>query len=51
MTWDAAGLRKLDGVISALVAGIASFVLMAAAFGGFTIVLESYRAPAGIVCW
>jgi membrane-associated phospholipid phosphatase len=48
MTWDAAGLRKLDGVIWALVAGIAAFVLVAAAFGGFTIMLESYRAPVSI---
>jgi PAP2 superfamily len=48
MTWHAAGLRRLDGIIWALVAGVAAFVVIAAAFSDFTVVLKSYAAPVSI---
>lgn len=47
MIAHAAGLRRLDGIIWALVAAVAGAELMAVAFGGFTLVLRSYAAPAG----
>ena len=47
MTWHAAGLRRLDGIIWALVAGTAGIVLLAAAFNGFTLVVTSFIAPGG----
>ena len=43
------GLRRLDGIIWALVAAVAGLELLAVVFGGFTIVLRSYAAP-GITC-
>jgi PAP2 superfamily len=46
MTWHAAGLRRLDGIIWALVAGTAGLVLVAAVFAGFNVVLSTYAAPA-----
>lgn len=48
MPWHADGLRRLDGIIWALVTGVAAFVLIAAAFSDFTIALKSYAAPASI---
>jgi hypothetical protein len=48
MTWNEAGLRRSDGTIWAIVAGVAAFVLIAAAFSDFTVVLKSYAAPASI---
>src|SRR5450755_979210 len=47
MTWHVAGLHRLDGIIWALVAAVAGLDLMAAAFGGFSVALGSYAAPAG----
>ena len=47
MTWHAAGLRRLDGIIWLLVAVTAGLDLIAAAFGTFSIVLASCAAPAG----
>jgi PAP2 superfamily len=47
MAWHAAGLRRLDGIIWALVAGVAGLVLVAAAFANFNVVLSTYAAPAG----
>ncbi len=47
MTWHAAGLRRLDGIIWSLVAGVAGLWLLAAPLYGFTIVLQSFIAPAG----
>jgi hypothetical protein len=49
MAWHAAGLRRLDGIIWALVAGVAAIMLLAAAFGGFRLVLTSFVAPA-VIC-
>ncbi len=46
MAWHTAGLRRLDAIIWALVAGVAGIELLAVAFGGFTLVLRSYAAPA-----
>jgi len=48
MIGHAAGLRRLDDMIWALIAGVAVIVLVASAAGGFHIVLGSYAAPAGI---
>ena len=47
MIGHAAGLRRLDGIIWALVAGVAVVALIAAAAGGFTIVLKSFAVPTG----
>src|ERR1700690_2403292 len=47
MTWHAAGLRRLDGIIWALVAAVAGLDLMAAVFGGFSLALGTYAIPAG----
>ncbi len=47
MTWHVAGLRRLDGIIWALVAAVAGLDLLAAGFGGFSVALGSYAAPAG----
>jgi len=44
-----AGLHRLDGIIWAMVAAVAAFVLIAAAVSGFTVVLASYAVPA-IAC-
>ncbi len=49
MTWHAAGLRRLDGIIWALIAGVAAIALLAAAFDGFTLILASFIAP-GVTC-
>ncbi len=43
------GLRRLDGIIWALVAAVAGLELLAVYFGGFTLVLRSYAAP-GATC-
>jgi hypothetical protein len=48
MAWHAAELRRLDGIIWAIVAGVAAFVLIAATFSDFTVVLRTYAAPASI---
>jgi hypothetical protein len=48
MNWHAAGLRRLDGIIWALVGGVAAFVLITAAFGGLTVALKTFAAPASI---
>lgn len=48
MTWHATGLRRLDNVIWLSIALIAAFVLTAAAFSNFTVVLKSFAAPVGI---
>jgi hypothetical protein len=45
MTWHAAGLRRLDGIIWALVAAVAGLELLAVAADGFTLVLKSYATP------
>lgn len=47
MTGHAGGLRLLDNMIWASIALVTAFVVTAAAFGHFTIVLTSYSAPAG----
>lgn len=49
MDWHAAGLRRLDGIIWALVAGVAAVVLLAAAVDGFSIWLTSFVGP-GVTC-
>ena len=46
MTGHAAGLRRLDDVIWALVAAVTAIVLIVSAAGGFQIVLKSYAVPA-----
>jgi len=46
MTGHAAGLRRLDDVIWALVAAVTAVVLIVSAAGGFHIVLWSYAVPA-----
>jgi len=48
MTWHLTGLRRLDNIIWAAVALVAAFVLIAANFNGFTVVLRSFIAPASI---
>ena len=45
MTWHAAGLRRLDGIIWALVAAVAGLELLAIAADGFSLVLQSYATP------
>jgi membrane-associated phospholipid phosphatase len=47
MNWHAAGLRRLDSIIWAMIAAVAGLVLMAAAFGGFTLVPKSFATPGG----
>jgi hypothetical protein len=47
MTLHAAGLRRLDGFIWAMVAAVAGLEAMAVAFGGFSVALTSYAAPGG----
>lgn len=47
MTWHAAGLRRLDGVIWAIIAAVAVTVLAAAMMSGFRLVWASLIAPAG----
>lgn len=47
MDWHAAGLRRLDGIIWALVAGVAGLSLLAAPVYGFQVVVHSFAAPAG----
>ncbi|MGH6664628.1 MAG: phosphatase PAP2 family protein [Pseudolabrys sp.] len=47
MNSHAPELRRLDGIICALIAAVAAIELMAVAFGGFTLVWRSYAAPAG----
>ena len=47
MIGHAAGFRRLDGIIWALVAAVAGLELLAVAFDGFTLVLQSYAAPGG----
>lgn len=47
MIGHAPGFRRLDGIIWALVAAVAGLELLAVAFGGFTLVLQSYAAPGG----
>jgi PAP2 superfamily len=49
MDWHAAGLRRLDGIIWALTAGVAAVVLVAAAADGFHIWLTSFVGP-GVTC-
>ena len=49
MIGHAAGFRRLDGIIWALVAAVAGLELLAVAFDGFTLVLHSYAAP-GVTC-
>jgi hypothetical protein len=46
MTWHVAGLRRLDGIIWALVAAVAGLDLLAAGFGGFSVALGTYAVPA-----
>lgn len=46
MTGHAAGLRRLDDFIWALVAAVTAVVLIISAAGGFHIVLKSYAVPA-----
>jgi PAP2 superfamily len=46
MIWHATGLRRLDKIIWALVALVAAFVLIVAAFSDFTVAPTSYIAPA-----
>jgi PAP2 superfamily len=48
MNWHVAGLRRLDGIIWSLVAGVAALALIAGVFGGLTVALKSYAAPASI---
>ncbi len=45
MTWHVAGLRRLDGIIWALVAGTAVLVLLVTAMGGFRIDLPTFAVP------
>jgi hypothetical protein len=45
MSGHAAGLRRLDIIIWALVAAVAAAVLVVSAAGGFHIVLRSYVVP------
>jgi hypothetical protein len=47
MVGHAAGFRRLDGIIWALVAAVAGLELTAVAFDGFSLVLRSYAAPGG----
>ena len=47
MIGHAAGLRRLDDIIWALVTAVAAIVLIASAAGGFHIILKSYAVPAG----
>ena len=47
MTWDAAGLRRLDLMIWSLVAGTAGITLAIAPIYGFILVFPSFIAPAG----
>ena len=47
MIGHAAGLRRLDGIIWALVAGVAVTVVIASVAGGFHIVIGSYAVPTG----
>lgn len=47
MNCHAIGLRRLDATIWAVIALVAAFVLFAAAFSDFTVILRSFIAPAG----
>jgi hypothetical protein len=47
MNSHAPGLRRLDGIIWALIAAVAGIELMAVVFGSFTLMWRSYAAPAG----
>ncbi len=47
MDWHAAGLRRLDGIIWAVIAAVAGVVLLTAPLYGFHVVAESFIAPAG----
>lgn len=47
MTAHAAGIRRLDGIIWALVAGVAGLVLLAALLLGFQVAWHSFVGPAG----
>ena len=47
MDWHAAGLRRLDGIIWALVVGVAGAWLLAAPLFGFSVVADSFLPPAG----
>ncbi len=49
MDWHVAGLRRLDTIIWALVAGTAAVVLLAAAYDGFHVWLRSFAGP-GVTC-
>ncbi len=48
MNWHAAGLRRLDAIIWALVGGVGAFVLIMAVFGGVTVAFKTFAAPASI---
>jgi len=47
MIGHAAGLRRLDGIIWALVVAVAGVEILAVGFGGFSLALTSYAAPSG----
>ncbi|HEU5017857.1 MAG TPA: phosphatase PAP2 family protein [Pseudolabrys sp.] len=47
MAWDAATLRRLDGMIWGVVAAVATLVLLAATLDDFTIRFASFALPAG----
>ena len=48
MNWHAAGLRRLDSIIWALVGGVAGCVLISAVFGSVTVAVTTFAAPASI---
>ncbi|MGA7973812.1 MAG: phosphatase PAP2 family protein [Pseudolabrys sp.] len=47
MDWHAAGLRRLDGIIWAMIAGVAGLALLTGPLYGFHLVADSFVAPAG----
>ena len=47
MDWHAAGLRRLDGIIWAVIAGVAGVACWPRPLYGFHLVADSFVAPAG----
>ncbi len=45
MTWQAAGLRRLDGIIWSVIAAVAMLVLASTMLGSFHLVWKSFLAP------
>ena len=48
MTWHKAGLRRLDGIIWAIIAAVAGLVLACTLLSSFQLMWRSFLAPAGV---